>query len=57
MKHDDFSIVSINIRSLTGKINELGNFLHNPHDTVKVDCLTIQEILNVPNGVQYNING
>ena len=57
MKHDDFSIVSINIRSLTGKMNELGNFLHNPYDSVKIDCLTIQEIWNVPNGVQYNING
>ena len=38
-------------------MNELGNFLHNLYDSISADCLTLQEIWNVPKGVQYDING
>ena len=51
------SMVSINIRSLSGKINELANFLNNPYCDKLVDCMALQEIWNVPPGVEYHIDG
>ena len=52
-----FSIVSLNIRSINGKISEVSNFLHNPHSDKLIDILALQEIWNVPPGVEYNIVG
>ena len=53
---NSFSMVSINIRSLPGKITELANFLDNKGGK-KIDIVSMQEIWNVPTGVQLNIEG
>ena len=53
---NSFSMVSINIRSLPGKITELANFLDNKGGK-KIDIVSMQEIWNVPTGVQLNIKG
>ena len=52
-----FSILSINIRSLSGKITELSNFLHNSERKFLTDCVAIQEVWNIPADTQFNING
>ena len=57
LKSDLFTVVSINIRSLPGKINELSNFLHNSNNNIVPTCVAIQEVWNVPAGVQFNIEG
>ena len=57
MNTNKFSLVSLNIRSIGNKINELANFLHNPYSDKLLDCLAIQEIWNVPAGVEYSIDG
>ena len=50
-----FSMVSLNIRSIGGKISKVANFLQNPYSNKLIDILALQEIWNVPPGVEYNI--
>ena len=52
-----FSLLSVNVRSISGKINELANFLGGNEQGNLIDCVAIQEIWNVPPGVQYTVDG
>ena len=52
-----FSLLSVNVRSISGKINELANFLGGNEGGNFIDCVAIQEIWNVPPGVQYTVDG
>ena len=52
-----FSLLSVNVRSIAGKINELANFLGGSERGNLVDCVAIQEIWIVPQGVEYTFDG
>ena len=49
--------MSLNVRSISNKINEIANFLFNPYGEKLLDCLALQEIWNVPAGVEFSIEG
>ena len=52
-----FLLVSLNVRSIGNKINEIAIFLHNPYGDKLIYCLAIQEIWNAPVGVEFSIDG
>ena len=54
----EFSCLSINIRSLAGKIDELRDFISDVnHDSFRLDLITIQEIWTIPSHFNMNIEG
>ena len=57
LNKDEFASLSINIRSLPGKIDELSSFLYNPNNDLSPDFIALQEIWNVPSGVSFHIEG
>ena len=51
------SLVSMNVRFLSSKWNEVCNFLGGNSDGKLIDFLTIQEVWNVPPNESYKPNG
>ena len=53
-----FSTLSLNIRSLPGKWINLKDFVHDINqDSFKFSVIAIQEVWNVPAGVNYHLEG
>ena len=55
--NDKLSFVSMNVRSISGKWNEICNFLCNGDNYNTVDFVTLQEIWNVPPDVTFTAEG
>ena len=54
----EFSSMSLNIRSLANKFDELKDFINDiNNDTFKFDIICIQEIWSIPFHFNLNING
>ena len=56
-KNETFSILSLNIRSLSGKFNELKSFLASAFGTFKPNIICLQEIWNVGPYDNFDIDG
>ena len=57
-ERDKFSTISLNIRSLPGKWNEFKDFINLiNNDNLKFSVIALQEIWNVPMGINYNLDG
>ena len=53
-----FSTLSYNVRSLPGKWNEFKDFISSVnHDKFKFSVVAVQEVWNVPPGVNYDLEG
>ena len=54
-----FSLVSLNVRSLKNKFEDITSFIHecNTPDNSSLSVLALQEIWNVPNPDYFNIDG
>ena len=57
IKNETFSVLSLNIRSLPGKFNELKNFLTSAFGTYKPNIICLQEIWNVGPYDNFDIDG
>ena len=58
MVSNSFTTLSLNIRSLTGKLTEFKDFISELHqDNFKINVVGLQELWNIPPNLNTNING